>query len=101
MIPVRVILRHWAAWSDEKNVRQPKAQSLWDFVQSEMRSHGLEDSFKPLREFLLERGGLILLDGLDEVPHAEERRELLKSVIEDFARVRSQCRVVVTCRPYV
>ena len=104
LMPVRVILRDWVAWVSDapqsRNARQPNAQSLWDFLKHDLTSHGLETEFAPLKKHLLERGGLILLDGLDEVPDAHARRAMLKSVIQDFERVCDPCRIVVTCRPY-
>jgi formylglycine-generating enzyme required for sulfatase activity len=41
-----------------------------------------------------------MLDGLDEVPSAENRREQLKEIVEDFAAQFPECRILVTCRPY-
>jgi len=35
-------------------------------------------------------GGLILLDGLDEVPDALQRREKVKRAVQDFAALHSQ-----------
>ncbi len=100
LLPVCVILRDWVAWVSENNSHQPNAQSLWDFIERDLMSHGLDSSFAPLKKHLLERGGLVLLDGLDEVPDAHARRALLKSVVEDFERACERCRIVVTCRPY-
>ncbi|MBI5651490.1 MAG: SUMF1/EgtB/PvdO family nonheme iron enzyme [Chloroflexi bacterium] len=99
-MPVRVILRDWVAWVSANHSHPPSAQSLWDFLKHDLTSHGLETEFAPLKKYLLERGGLVLLDGLDEVPDANARRALLKSVIEDFERGCGKCRIVVTCRPY-
>src|SRR5262249_5099264 len=45
-------------------------------------------------------GGLILLDGLDEVPAAGERRVQLKEVVEDFVKAHPKCRFLVTSRTY-
>lgn len=100
LLPVRVILRDWVAWVANDNARQPNAQALWDFIKHDLASRGLDKSFEPLQETLLQRGGLVLLDGLDEVPDAHARRETIKAAIEDFARACGRCRIVVTCRPY-
>ncbi|MBI5302836.1 MAG: SUMF1/EgtB/PvdO family nonheme iron enzyme [Chloroflexi bacterium] len=100
LVPVRIILRDWVAWVSANNSHQPNAQLLWDFLKHDLTSHGLENEFAPLKKHLLEHGGLVLLDGLDEVPDANARRALLKSVIEDFERGCGKCRIVVTCRPY-
>ena len=100
LMPVRVILREWIAWLAGQKSRELNAQALWDYIEYNLASHGFASSFEPLRKQLLEQGGLILLDGLDEVPDAAEQRETVKSVIEDFARASSLCRIIVTCRPY-
>ncbi len=45
-------------------------------------------------------GALVVLDGLDETPAAEEVRERLQQVIAGFVRTYPECRVLVTSRPY-
>ena len=100
LLPVRVILREWVAWLEGQKSREPNAQALWDYIKSNLESHGFGSSFEPLRKHLLGHGGLILLDGLDEVPDAARQREIIKRVIEDFAHAAALCRLIVTCRPY-
>jgi predicted NACHT family NTPase len=53
-----------------------------------------------LQRELLGRGGLILLDGLDEVPDALSRREQVKQAVQSFAGLYRQCRFLVTSRTY-
>ncbi|MCP4608892.1 MAG: hypothetical protein GY845_09285, partial [Planctomycetes bacterium] len=48
----------------------------------------------------MNQGGLILLDGLDEVPEADLRREQIKQVVEDFTSIFMKCRILVTSRTY-
>jgi len=50
-----------------------------------------------LRE-LQQEGGLVIFDGLDEVPGA--RRAQVKAALNRFAAVYTQCRVMVTCRTH-
>ncbi len=45
-------------------------------------------------------GALLILDGLDETPGAEQVRERLRQVITSFARRYAGCRMLVTSRPY-
>ena len=45
-------------------------------------------------------GGLLLLDGLDEVSDADQQREQLKAVISAFAGTYGKCRILITSRPY-
>ena len=102
LIPVRIILRDLATWTDgdTERLRKPTAQTLWNFIQHDLTENGFADSFAPLKEYLQTRGGLVILDGLDEVPDANARREFVKNVMESFARANPLCRFVVTCRPY-
>ena len=53
-----------------------------------------------LKKTLLEEGGLILLDGLDEVPDANRRRIQVKQAVQGFATDFSHCRFLITSRTY-
>jgi predicted NACHT family NTPase len=69
LLPLRIILRDFAAGG----LLGPTAEHLWRFIQTELQTHGHEAFYEPLRQELANRGGLILLDGLDEVPELESR----------------------------
>ncbi len=43
---------------------------------------------------------MILLDGLDEVPDADQRREQVKAAVQGFAEDFPSCRILVTSRTY-
>jgi hypothetical protein len=86
-------LRPQVAWEEKK--RQANAQTLWDFIQHDLTSHSLGEMFAPLKRQLQTEGGLVLLDGLDEVPDAQQRREFVKAAVEDFARGCGLCRIVI------
>jgi formylglycine-generating enzyme required for sulfatase activity len=98
LIPVRVILREFAARGLPKGTQRASADHLWAFIDTELE--GLRDYYPYLRKTLLQQGGLVLLDGLDEVPEAERRRAQVKQAIDGFVRSCGPCRVLVTSRTY-
>ncbi|MDM8524429.1 SUMF1/EgtB/PvdO family nonheme iron enzyme [Desulfococcaceae bacterium HSG8] len=95
LLPVRVILRDFAArgMSDQE-------ADLWGFIKGELEKAELADFAPLMKQELLEKGGLLLLDGLDEVPEADNRRVLIRKVVENFIGTFHQCRVLVTSRTY-
>ncbi|MEW5957176.1 MAG: SUMF1/EgtB/PvdO family nonheme iron enzyme [Chloroflexota bacterium] len=102
LLPVKVTLRDFAAgWLPA--VGQPAtAQHLWSFIEAELDQAALSD-FKPLLKQALrdrKQGGLLLLDGLDEVPEANHRRDQLRQVVVSFRRAFPHCRILVTGRTY-
>ena len=50
--------------------------------------------------FGAEDRALVILDGLDEIPAAEENRRRLKDVVASFTQRYPKCRLLVTSRPY-
>ena len=96
LMPIRVILRDYAVRG------LPIKQSLWKFIEAELKR--IDDSltaYAPqLEHHLKQKGGLLLLDGYDEVPEANKRREQLKKAIQNFHAHFPKVRIVVTTRPY-
>jgi len=99
LLPVRVVLRDFAARGLPTASRKASADDLWRFVAAEL-GEALADYAPHMRRELLEQGGLLLLDGLDEVPEAEQRRLQIKQAVEDFAAAFPKCRLLVTSRTY-
>jgi formylglycine-generating enzyme required for sulfatase activity/energy-coupling factor transporter ATP-binding protein EcfA2 len=100
-LPVMVILRDFVtSTSFPAKPADCSADCLWSFVEQEASKAALGDCAAEIRKELLDKGGLVILDGLDEVPEAGKRRERLKKVIQDFGRSFSLCRIVVTSRTY-
>lgn len=46
------------------------------------------------------QGAVLILDGLDETPNAEDVRDRLRDIICSFTEQYPECRVLVTSRPY-
>jgi formylglycine-generating enzyme required for sulfatase activity/predicted ATPase len=100
LLPVPVVLREFAARGLPEVGRPASARHLWDFLAHELEQAALGEFVPHLRKTLLEQGGLVLLDGLDEVPESESRREQVKQAVEDFVLVHRCCRFLVTSRTY-
>lgn len=100
LLPVRVVLRDFAARGLPDAGERATADHLWRFIQAELRTAALAGYAPHLRRELHCHGGLILLDGLDEVPEAHRRRTQIREAVEDFAAVFARCRILVTGRTY-
>ena len=78
LLPIRVVLRDFAARglpaADDPACGSVNGDTLWAFIAAEA-GETLKEYVPHLKKELLERGGLILLDGLDEVPDARRRRD--------------------------
>jgi formylglycine-generating enzyme required for sulfatase activity len=103
LLPVRVILRDFAARglpaADDPACGNVTGDTLWAFIAAEV-GETLKEYVPYLKQELLEYGGLILLDGLDEVPDAAQRRVQVKAAVQDFAACFPRCRFLVTSRTY-
>jgi len=99
LVPVIVTLREFAARGLPPDGQAANAQHLVNFIKAQLAD-------TPVAEFAghLEQqwfaGCLVLLDGLDEVPGAHQRRAQIKQAVEDFATTFGQARLLVTSRTY-
>lgn len=100
LLPVPIILRDFAARGLPPPGQPTTAEHLWQFIRAELKNALLNAFAKPLFEELHQHGGLLLLDGLDEVPEADQRRVQIKQAVDDFARSFKRCRIIVTSRTY-
>jgi hypothetical protein len=106
MLPLRLVLREVAAHCIPLEAARGEAGMLWQALGADMAARlgeGAAERLLPhLQRRLLEEGGLVLLDGLDEVPEASHRRRCLLEAVADLAASLppGRSRVVVTARPY-
>lgn len=105
LLPVRIVLRDFVA-RGLPEVGAPTVEDLWSFIGSELTTAGLGEYLPHLRKEFEELGGLLLVDGLDEVPELEEeaaanrRREQILRLVETFAGANPRARILVTSRTY-
>ena len=100
LLPVRVFLRDLAARALPQAGEPAYASHLWDFVTQELKTASLSAYLPHLQEALRQPGGLLLLDGLDEVPSADDRRLQIRQMVDSFVTAFPHCRVLVTSRTY-
>lgn len=105
LFPIRLVLRE-AARHIPLHAPKGDAQMLWNALRAELvERFGNEndaDAFLPeVRAQIRNQSTMLLFDGLDEVPEADERRAHLLQAIADFTSgLPDATRVVVTARPY-
>ena len=95
LLPIRIVLRNLAVRLDAL----PQDETLWTYITQRL-GKTLEGFTPLLRRHLLEEGGLLILDGLDEVPEARRQRELVKQAVLDFRRDFPKVRILLTSRTY-
>jgi len=100
LLPVMVELRKFAARGLPAVGETATGEYLWQFIARELNESALGEYAPMLRVSLRCDGGLLLLDGLDEVPEAEQRRRQIIEAIEGFAAAFPRCRLLVTSRTY-
>jgi formylglycine-generating enzyme required for sulfatase activity len=106
MFPIRLVLREVAARCIPPEATKGEARMLWHALQADLAAllgeKAAEVLLPHLQHRLLKQGGMILLDGLDEVPEADRRRRCLLEAVADLSDVLppDRSRVLVTARPY-
>ncbi len=104
LLPIRFVLRDVAARQLGK-VTEGSAGLLWNALRDELAATVGDDAAPRLltwvQERLMKDGGLVVFDGLDEVPSAHRHRRILLDSVEDLAAALGEpSRVLVTARPY-
>jgi predicted NACHT family NTPase len=96
LVPVPVVLRDFARWLPGTKKRVA-ARHLWEFIHQRLKDQNLAFAAEHLNEALETGKAIVLLDGLDEIPGADQRR-LTRDAVAAFTGRYSLSRHVVTCR---
>ena len=104
LLPVRLVLRSAAAHIPTDAICGT-AEMLWNALRGDLVVRLGEDAagllFPVLQHHLWQEGGLLMLDGLDEVPEAGKRRRCLLEAVRALASsLPPEARIVLTARPY-
>lgn len=104
LLPIRFILRDVASRQLGK-LKKGSAVLLWNALRDELgKAVGTDAAPRLLawvQERLMKDGGLVVLDGLDEVPSVHRHRRILLDAVEDLtAALGDASRILVTARPY-
>ncbi|MCP4519792.1 MAG: NACHT domain-containing protein, partial [Delftia sp.] len=99
LLPVRVELRALSAQTEGAGA---DARLLLDYLRQTLDTWQLGDFWPALEKALRDEGDalLFLLDGLDEVPDANQRRAQVKQAVQGFAADFPRCRFLATSRTY-
>ena len=100
LIPLRIILRDFASseWFP-KDKEQGETSHLINFIKAKLDKSNIV-YFSILQQRLRLGHVLFMLDGLDEVPQAGDRRNQMLQCIKAFEHSYSDIRILVTARPY-
>lgn len=102
--PLRIVLREMAASGILSEDREGTSAQIWAFLAQDIQKHlpevgeGVHRYQTWLFQLLTQQGGVVMFDGLDEVPSS--LRLSVKQAIEDFARTLPNVCILVTCRRY-
>ena len=96
LLPLTIMLRDFARQLPT-SPEQVGVQHLWRFIEASLKTARLAQFTATLEKMLEEGRVLLLLDGLDEITHPEQR-VVLREVVAAWCTHYRTCRVIVTCR---
>ncbi|MGH1364919.1 MAG: SUMF1/EgtB/PvdO family nonheme iron enzyme [Calditrichia bacterium] len=96
LLPVLVKLRHLASFHQKHY--NANSNLLKEYISAQLEGLRLSEYRLPLFRELKDQGGILLLDGLDEVNGIEEFQRLLSKEVIDFSSQYPKCRVIITSR---
>ncbi|MDD4964126.1 MAG: SUMF1/EgtB/PvdO family nonheme iron enzyme [Gallionella sp.] len=99
LLPVLITLRDFASQLPPAGC-PVNAETVCTHLQKKLQAYALADFYPHLRDEMLQGRAMILFDGLDEVPDADERRLQIKQAVQEFAKTFFRSRFLVTSRTY-
>jgi len=100
LIPILIEAQEYALYLVEGDRQNNGTAGIWDFIETRLGQDALRDFAVDLQSELMVQGGLLLIDGLDEVPPSDRLRVRILEHVTKFATVFPDCRIVLTCRTY-
>ncbi len=97
LLPIRVILRDFAASAAVAHADQGSVALLRDFLQATLAAGDCAEALEPLMSALDEGRAVLLLDGLDEVVGHPALAHVTESILAT-ARAYPHSLILVTCR---
>ena len=99
-LPVHIVLRRLASWLPDSGPID--VGLIWDYLSEQLKQMGCREAFDKVKATLVDEGGILFFDGLDEVREEDDRRKRsrITTLIDKVATQMPQCSIVVTCREY-
>jgi len=98
LLPLKIELRRFVAEGLPKT-GEATSEQVWLYLSQQLPSD-LREYVPRLKAQFRDKGGIVLFDGLDEIPDPDQSGPRLKAVLEDMGWCYPKCRLVVTSRPY-
>lgn len=100
LLPVYIVLRDLVAAGVFTDNEEGNVEGLFTYITRELAAVGQEEYAPYLHQELLQTGGLLLLDGFDEVADASNQRRQICQALVEFSTLYPLCRIVLSSRPY-
>lgn len=100
LLPIYISLQDFAAGGFIDLSSKPSAALFMKYFEAELNSAELGEYIEDLRAELRERGGILLLDGLDEIPDTDRERQWVGEAIVSFILSYPNVRTIITSRSY-
>ena len=100
LLPLKVVLRRLADQPCLAENCPDRLNSFWKSLCSGPAGNIKDDGIKDIQQRFRDHGGILILDGLDEVPGDASVRYGIKELIRVVRETYDRVRILVTSRPY-